>query len=183
MVRSYSNRASDHRVSRLKTYLPSCSTGACSSPNCWTTEAKRSSFSFGSLRIFTGTLLYSRESAQSDYKRKYSESKGTPAGTASTLPASQARPSPPTLPPSCRGSQFAAGGGPHVDLVLGRTVIAPPLHHRLCGEYGCQRVDLILPGVFWREARGVVTTPRRYCSCRDRHGSCARWEAGLLPCL
>ena len=53
MVRSYSSRASDHRVSRLKTYIPSCSTGACNSPNCWTTEAKRSSLSFASLRIFT----------------------------------------------------------------------------------------------------------------------------------
>src|ERR1019366_6745551 len=67
---------SDHRVSRLKTYLPSCSTGACSSPNCWTTEAKRSSFSFGSLRIFTGCLLCYRESTHSDYRRRNSEREG-----------------------------------------------------------------------------------------------------------
>src|SRR5450759_4122710 len=78
MVRSYSSRASDHRVSRLKTYLPSCSTGACSSPNCWTTEAKRSSFSFGSLRIFTGCLLCYRESTHSDYRRRNSEREGAP---------------------------------------------------------------------------------------------------------
>src|ERR1035441_9953328 len=68
MVRSYSRRASLHRVRRLKTYLPSCSAGACSSPNCWTTEANKSSFSFGSLRIFTAASLWVRESAHGKYR-------------------------------------------------------------------------------------------------------------------